>query len=289
MADTSDVEACLVSAIAAAVYPNGTGAASALLNAAPCKVFRGWPVDANLRDDLAAGIASVSVYPRNGVERNRTAYPREPVKASAATKTITVAVSGARITIGGTVSTPQTILILANHVAVHYAVQPADTLTSVATGVATALAGPFPGTTNVGAVVTVAGQPGELTVRVVTTTSQATEIRRVDKQYQISLWAPTPELRDSLAGVVDPALTRPIFLLLPDGGHGWVRYDSTLLFDTAEEEGLYRRDLFYAVEYAMLDLTTDYEVGAVVMNAAGGPDTGSATPNPPTPSVTTVG
>lgn len=282
MADESEVEASLVSAIAASIYPSGTGASSVLLGNAPCRVFRGWPIEKNLKDDLASGIANVSIYPRNGVERNKTSYPREPVTLTRAPKTLIATVSGQTITIGGSISTPLNVLILAPHVTVNYAVQPSDTLTTIATGLSAALAIPFPGTTNIGPVITVVGFPGVLMARVAASGVQATEIRRIDKGFQVSLWAANPEVRDSLAKVVDPALTRPTFFTLPDGSDAWVKYDSTLMFDTPQEEGLYRRDLFYNVEFAMMDLSTDPEIGAGVVGATGGASPYPGVPDPQT-------
>ena len=60
MADISDVENALVAAISAALYPNGAGGASAA--GLPCRIYRGWPNGRALDDDLAGGVASVTIF-----------------------------------------------------------------------------------------------------------------------------------------------------------------------------------------------------------------------------------
>lgn len=295
MADESDVEAALVGIIASAIYPNGIGAASALLNAAPCRVFRGWPVEQNLKSDLAQGIANVSVYARNGVEVNRTVYSRDAQEVSRTSPTLTATVSDNTITIGGAVSTPQNVHIKAGvGASVAYAVQPADTTTTIATGLAIALAAKFPGTTNVGPVITipVSAHAGLLTTRVTTAGQVARELKRQDKSFQIALWSPTPELRDSLAKVVDPALAEPVFVNFADGSCGWIRYEYTIIMDTPQEEGLYQRDLFYRVEYPTLKLEAATEIGAIALGITGAQVDPSFSPNnpaaPPPPANSTI-
>ncbi|MEJ0047582.1 MAG: hypothetical protein WDN04_16740 [Rhodospirillales bacterium] len=60
MADVADVEAALIAAVLAALYPNGAGAPSA--TGSPARVFRGWPTTSLLTQDRAAGAVDISVF-----------------------------------------------------------------------------------------------------------------------------------------------------------------------------------------------------------------------------------
>lgn len=64
MVDITEAADALVIAIAAGVYPSGTAAPSVI--AAPVIVYQGWPEPQTLKDDLAAGKAHISVFPRPG-------------------------------------------------------------------------------------------------------------------------------------------------------------------------------------------------------------------------------
>lgn len=287
MADESDVEAALVLVAAGALYPNGTGQASALLNATPVRCYRGWPVEQNLKKDCALGVANVSVFARNGVERNVTRYPRDDQELSRGAKTLTATVNDQSITLGGTVTTPQNVVVQTHRASVAYAVQANDTLTTIATALATLLAALFPGTTNTGPVVTIpaSAHAGIVTARVGVQGVVGREVKRQDKSFQISLWAPTPEVRDSLAKTVDPALAALTFVALADGTKGWIRYEFTIVMDTPSEEGMYRRDLFYTVEYPTMTTEIVTEITGISVGFTGGQSDPSAPSNPQAPTV----
>jgi hypothetical protein len=288
MADESEVESALVGVIASAIYPDGTIAPSALLNSATCRVYRGWPVEANLKSDLSRGIANVSVFARNGVELIATRYPPERKEVSRQSITLTATVDGNTITIGGGVQLPQTIMVKVGiEISIAYAVQLGDTTTSIATGIATLLSVQVPGTSSLGPVVTVpdADHAGLISARVITRGQVAREVKRTDKSFQISLWSPNPQLRDSLAKTIDPVLGDLRTLNLPDGSVGWNRYEYTIVMDTPSEEGLYRRDLFYRVEFPTLVVENAYEIGSVQINLTGTQEDPLQPPAPTTPVV----
>ena len=153
MADLHDVENALVTIIAAALYPNGTGQASAIT--APCKVMPGWPPPQTLDNDLLAGTVSVSVFAIAAASKLTSRYPTEWMPLTTVAATITAAVAGNVVTLGGTVSRPQNVTLIVNGKPYSYAVQAGDTLTSIATGVAT-LVNADVACTSSGAVITAA-------------------------------------------------------------------------------------------------------------------------------------
>jgi hypothetical protein len=309
MADVSDVEAVLTSVLTQQIYPSGTSEPS-IVNT-PCKIYRGWPIPANLDSDLAAGIINVSVFPQ-ALETNVTKYQRKWLELPVAEPTLTVEVFANTITILGVPSSPLNVAAIVNGTAYVYAVQPSDTLTSIATGLAALINVDIEATSSQN-VVTVEGgnlvpvpamhlaESGPLsrrfggallgsmagywpfkamnmaisgvfgkrfggailpsmaaywptpsvgiTARVGVVGSVIRELKRQKRGFQITFWCPSPALRDEIVAPCDAFLAGTDYLSLPDGTLGRLRYERTAVSDKVENERLYRRDLFYSVEY----------------------------------------
>ncbi len=250
MADLSDVQNVLVGQIAATLYPNGTSQASAV--SAACRVGPGWPTAATLDPDLANGVVNISVYPAN-IERDTTRYLREWQKVGETPPTVTLAVSGNTVTVGGSLPTPAIVqnvaVMIGSQGGFSYAVQASDTLTSIASALATLIAQQFPGTTSNGDVITV-NSTLPLTARVGGASTVGMELRRQLRVFRVVIWSPTPTLRDAVAGLLDPLFADTAFLTMPDGFAARLKYHSSSLVDMQEKANLYRRDLLYSVEYA---------------------------------------
>lgn len=267
MADISDVEQGLVDLISPLLYPNGTAQPSALPGAAPAIVHRGWPNANDLDADLAAGKSHVSIWPRGGTENNTTRYPVEYQEVSRGVPTITVTVLNNTITIGGTndQSVPQFITVqIGPKVVVSY--QPAfgETLTQIATAIAALITAQFAVTTAVGSVIAV-GSSAAIRAIVGVTGVEIAEIGRQVTMLQITLWCPTPALRDAIGKLIKSVLDDTKFLTMPDQSAAWVRYSSTLISDNAERSGLYRRDMIYNIEYATTKSDTATMVTTVTL------------------------
>jgi hypothetical protein len=71
---------------------------------------------------------------------------------------------------------------------------------------------------------------------------------------------------------VDVALAAITFLSLPDGTGGRLLYERSRVSDRVEREGLYRRDLFYSVEYGTTETQAAAEVVSEIFNITGGLD-----------------
>jgi hypothetical protein len=263
MADVSDVSNLLVSLATGAAYPNGT--ASPSICVAPVKLYAGWPVANVLDADLKAGKVHVSVYPLPTERKTSRQIGRPWVTTIPGTPTLTATVYLNQVTFGGTVSIPQNLYLLVNGKGYMYAVQPADTLASIATAFATLLQGDFPAASSTGPVLTV---PGAYSViaRVGAIGAAMRELKRQEKQFQITIWAPTPVLRDAAAGPVDVALGVSSDLAFTDGSHGILLYSHTIQSDQNQKAGLYRRDLIYTVDYATTQTASAPQVIAPVLN-----------------------
>lgn len=260
MADLSDVETALVRAIVAAVYPTGTSQPSR--TGVPTKVYRGWPNAAKLDEDIEAGRLNVSVFPRSGMSRNTTRYQQEWRGCLPPPPTVTATPSGNTVIIGGTTGTAQTAGIMLFGTAYIHPVSPTDTPATIAS----ALAALIPGASASGSTVTVPASP-DLRARCGGFGTATLETRRQEQGFQVTVWCPTQALRDSASSLVDTALSRIRFLTFPDGTHGRLQYETTVVSDEATKGAIWRRDLMYSVEYG----TTIQELAAAML--FGGIDT----------------
>ncbi len=244
MADLADVEQAIVSLIEQAVYPQGTGLPSVANT--NCLIYRGWPISQNLDKDLAAGNINISVYPQD-VEQKTTRYPQDYQTLTIPTPALKLTVLGNTITVGGTPGSPLNLAVKVNGTGYLYAVQPGDTATSIATALAALTGG-----SNTGPVITIAGAYA-ITTAVGVVATAIREIKRQKRNFMISFWCPTPQARDAVVPPVDVALSKLNFIALPDGSTGRIVYVKTCVVDRAEKQGLFRRDLWYSVEYPTTD------------------------------------
>lgn len=238
MADISDIQDSIATRIAAALYPNGTEAPSAI--GAAAIVYPGWPQPAQLDKDIAAGRVNVSIWARgDGANTTRYQSTWQETGAPMATLTLT-ATSENTVTIGGTVAVHQVVAINGQP----YAVQDDDTLA----GIAAALAALLPGATSDGAELSCPTGIRHAAIAANGTVSR--EVRRQTDTIQLSIWAPTPALRAATGRVLDNALADARFLTMPDGSSARVNYMNTRNSDESANALIYRRDVLYRVEYA---------------------------------------
>lgn len=266
MADLSDVLAALVAASTAAVYPGGIGQAS--VSGTQIKVFPGWPVQQQLDADMGAGICHVSIYPRDE-ESPTTRYLNDGESVvSISTAKMAAAVAGQTVTLSGVIpaaNDPHVVVLMVNGKPYAYQVLVADTLATTATALAALVAVDVAGTVAAGAVIT-APAPARITAaRVVTSGVYAKELRRQRRLFQVTVWAPTPTLRDQVSGPLDVALADVRFLALPDQ-KARLLYKGSPMSDGNEKARIYRRDLLYTVEYGTSKLTTVMTVGVDQVN-----------------------
>jgi hypothetical protein len=279
MADIIDACNALVSLVRSTVYPSGTGNAPIAGN--KVHVFPGWPVAGNLDADIAAGNVNISVFP-NGVVKNTTRFAQgswQTVTAPVTSLTTTLAANNNQMTIGGTVSTPQNIGIVAaggtpaTALGFAYAVQANDTLTTIATALAALVAAKFPGVTSSGPVITAPAGIRFMNAAVGGVASAVNEVRRQKRQVVITIWAPSQPTRDTIAPVIDIALAQLPWITLLDGSGCRLIYEGERVIDTAEKATLYRRDLIYWVEYPTLATASIPQIVVMTETIGGGVDT----------------
>ena len=246
MADQSDVEAALVGAVGAALYPEGIAAPSIVGRV--CRIYRGWPVPAALAADLASGHVNVSVFPEAAHQVATTRWPDDWAIPVVRTASLTTDVVDGVVTFGGAAAAGQLVGLLVDNLAVVHRTEAGDTPESVA-----AVLGAYVRTRRMasvsGATVAVPGATSVL-ARVVADQGAVRETRRQRQGFRISCWCADPATRDVAASRIDAALSSRRFIGLPDGMSGRMRFVSSAVLDQTQNAALYRRDLVYSVEYA---------------------------------------
>lgn len=245
MADISDVEQALVACVSGALYPDGVDAGSS--TGSMCRVFRGWPVSAQLAADLSRGTANVSVFPLPG-GRTTTRWPDED-GASQTAPALQVAVAGNSATFSGTVSAGQLAGVLVSGRSYVYRTQGGDTLGTMLAGLRDVLQADQ--TVLIRGATIMLPDVAEIVARTGSDTTVLREVRRQEKRVRVSIWSGSPEQRDTVSAAVDVALAATDFLVLADGTVARLRADGGTVLDNQEEAaGLYRRDLVIVAEYA---------------------------------------
>ena len=270
MADLSAVENGLVAVLAAAVYPAAylAGSYAASKSGTTVKLYRGWPESANLNADLKLGRAHVSVFPDPGMTRVTTRYPLEWFVPAAAVPTLTASADGAEVTFGGAGGVGQVAGVAFGPGPVQNAyafrLSAADTPSSVAAGLAALISGASAS----GAILTLPTDIGTRAAVAMDTTAMR-ETRRQEQGIRVSIWAPTPAVRDALSAAADLALANMLdaygnpteFMPLSDGTRARVQYRGVFVNDKPSIDIVWRRDMRYSVEYA----TTAVEVQPLML------------------------
>jgi len=268
MADLSQVADAIVQLAAAVLYPSGIGSPS--VAGVGVRIYQGWPNPEQLDADLRAAtpVCHVSVYPRPE-ERNTTRYPTAWQPATLNTATLTLAIAGQAVTVGGTIpasNNPHVLTVVANGKPYPYAMLAGDTLASIAAALAALIVVDIPGTVAAGPVVTLPNSARLLAARVGVTGTAIREVRRQERGFQVSVWADTPTHRDAIASALDASFALQTFLAMPDGTGARMVYKMSRQSDTLQKDRLYQRDLFYTIEYATTQSETETQIVQTQLN-----------------------
>jgi len=250
MATLREVQNAIKELIVTAVYPNGVTNPS--ITGTLVKVRVGWPLSVKLDEDVLAGNSQIRIFPIGMADKNTTRFPKIEKTVQIYTPTLTTSVVSNQIMIGGTVTLPQAILIDLNGNLYGYLVLLSDTVNTIAA----ALAALIPGATALANVITVTGSILKLTASVVVDGEVATEIKRQRKIFYVTIYAPTPDQRDTLGDAVDVMLGNVYRINFPDTTQAVMIFKATNEVDAFEKNIIYQRDLVYTVEYPTMKYGT---------------------------------
>ncbi len=250
MATLSDLRSAIAQAVGAALYPagvpEGTNPASPVAGC-PIRIFQGRPEREALDADLAAGIVNVSVFILAG-GYNTSRYPVVDIVLSIPPTTLSWSVVGTTAALAGSVSSPQNVGLVVDGTAFIYAVQPDDTLASIAAAVA-ALVDVVQPASAAGPAITVPDSRS-ISGRVGAVGTTLREVGREMVTVTVEISTPSDAIRSAVGAAVEPALRDLRRVTLPDQSIAVVWYEHTADADGQEKADLYRRTIHIGAEYA---------------------------------------
>ncbi len=246
MSELSQVLSTVTNYVTTAIYPNGTSQPS--VAGVQVTIESGWPIQSQLDQDLKSGYAHVSVYPTNQ-ERVVTKFGRQfyqnTLTVPTIVATVTYVAGTPTVTLTGTVTLPEVVMIVGDKVPYAHVVLMSDTLTTIAT----ALAALIPGASSVGAVISM--PENFAAIAFVSSAVTATqELSRQERAFMITVYAPNDTIRSSLAGAIDITMKQNYRMPMPDGVYAQVFYSHNDDFDNFEKSLIYKRVLYYIIQYA---------------------------------------
>jgi hypothetical protein len=275
MADFSDVMDTLVLLIQSALYPSGVDAGSPLgIN---FRIYRGNPTADVLDTDLQAGfetqngrlvlvdptarICHVMVNAWSGGARVARPYVFQRAQVvTPGIPTLTVAVAGHTVTLGGAIAAGQGASVAVNGFAFGATAAASDTLTTLATELAAAISAGVPATA-AGAVVTI---PSSVTLKanVFATSKIATELARESQALVIRICTAGRDLRDAVGKAIRTYLAGQVRFTLPDGFTAYMLSCQPISVDDDKpsKELNFERFLYFSVQFP----TTDQDTAATL-------------------------
>jgi len=260
MCDINDVENALAILVQIAVYPNGISQPS--INNSAIRIYPGWPIPSSLDNDLTNQVTNVSIFPSN-LSRSTTRFGIEWQTVSINSPTITLTISGDKkqISVGGTISTPQTCMIIVNNRGYNYAVQSTDTLNTIAANFSKRI----PNTYCIGNVIYFL-VPAALIARVSVSGVSAQEVGREERIMILTVWASSPLIRSQIGQAIASYFSDTFRIGMPDGFVAQLKFRGELEEDILEKVKCYRRDLHFLVEYSITNSETDFTITDNIIN-----------------------
>lgn len=211
------------------------------------RCYRGWPLDAQLTNDLKAGVSNISIFSAPALARDTTRFLRMMTEqtASQAPITMTATMTGNLVTFAGTASISEVIGIADINHGYAYRLHANDTPTTVAA----VFAAHIPNATSAGATLTI-NTGNVVSVAYSADITTLTEVHRQLQIVRISVWTPTTELRDQICSILDPAIMWYDRMVFAENSiSGPICNAGTHVDDVVGLEFMWRRDLLYNIEY----------------------------------------
>jgi hypothetical protein len=258
MASVDDVTHYLAKRVADVLYPGGP-----LL---PCivntsvRIYPGWPVSGALQTDTEAGGAHVSVWPLQSERKVNCALGRPYQTLAKGKPTLQLRVTDSAITVSGVASSLTNVQIHLSGKKFIFHFQTGTTAEQVVRILQLNLPHAF---TLMGRVIIPV--VNHLSITVTTAGTAVRELRRQIKDFQITVWAPTSQLRNTIGTAIDAALSERCPIDLGDGVPAQMFYARQFDSDAAENWHVYRRDLVFSVNYATTQTISAPEVTEIAV------------------------
>lgn len=266
MASTDDVARYLARRVADVVYPGGSQLPGIVNNSV--KIYPGWPVPGTLQQDIEKGGVHVSVWPLPAERKISTALGRPYLTLAKGKPTLQFTVNGTTIGVAGVASALTNVQIALNGKTYTFHFRAGTTAEKALYVLSVRLPGSFTiGSSLCIMLVT------QLSLSVTTAGKAVRELRRQIKDFQITVWAPAPGLRDRIGSAIDAALSEQCHIDLDDGAPAQLLYTRQFDSDRSENWHVYRRDLIFSVNFATTQTISAPEVTEIAVTLNGHPVT----------------
>ncbi|WP_313188882.1 hypothetical protein [Pantoea sp.] len=262
MASVDDVSHFLARRVADVVYPGGIQLPG-IVNAA-VKIYPGWPVSGDLQQDIGKGGVHISVWPLPAERKIGSALGRPCRVIAKGRPSLQITVNGSLIGVYGVASAFTNVRVSLDEKEFSFQFRAGTTAAQVVHLLTVLLPLSF----IVGSKVCVL-MVKHIKALVTTAGTAVRELRRQIKDFQITVWAPTPVLRNRIGSAIDVALSEQCHIDLDDGAPAQLLYARQFDSDRSENWHVYRRDLIFSVNYAITQTLTAPEVTRTVVTLNG--------------------
>lgn len=235
MASVDDVARFLARRVADVVYPGGSQLPG-IVNSA-MKIYPGWPVPGDLQQDIDNGSVHISVWPLPAERKINTALGQLCRVIEKGHSTLQFTVNGSSISVAGMASALTNVQVSLNGKAFTFHFQKGTTAEQAISELCAALPRSF---TVLSSVCILMAE--RLSVSVTTAGTAVKELRRQIKDFQITVWAPAPGLRERIGSAIDTVLSEQCHIDLNDGAPAQLFYARQFDSDRSENWHVYRRD-----------------------------------------------
>lgn len=216
-----------------------------------------------LKSDVDAGLAQrkifVAVFAVNGMTRNTTRIRREWVDSVIDDATLTAVVDEDTVTIGGTVTVGQAVMIIVRGTGYSYAALTGDTLDDIATQ----LADIIPNAVAVGTVITIP-DVFDIIARISVRGTSRRVLESQESVFRVRIYAPDypsralvgKQIALAFATLADTQGGTDYYLPMPDLISASIKPSRVMEINANEMDNAFVRDYLYLVEYHTVEVKT---------------------------------
>ena len=259
MADLGDVTALIASMANTACYPNGVTSPTVTGGTKDIKVNEGWPVPEVLDPMIAAGQTAVSIFPMRLSAPAVFQVLDEVYTITPAVHGMSDTLSGGQVTVSGTPGVTEYLTIVADGLYSYSRV--GASVSAILAAIAADAAANYAGVAVSGNSITFPTSRLIVHIGAAATLGKATHRQR--QAVMITVWAPTPAIRNTVAAAIDVAMKAVNRLTFPDTSQGVISAAYSEQRDERQVASIYRRDLVFNVDYATLQQFQGWEVTSV--------------------------
>jgi len=246
MSNLSDIEDTLVNVVTGILYPNGIDNPSIVPSVNNIRIYAGWPVPPAFEADFQLNNSHVTIFPQ-GAARNTTRFREDWQTIQTNSPTIVLTLSDNVITITGTVSVPQGVMIIVNGIGYAYLLQESDTLESIAENTAALIPSAFSESNTI-----TIPDAYSIIPRVTFYGMASKEIKRQEIIFSVITWSNSRNNRTLISDALESSLGELRRFLVPtDNYYAMICYAGIKDHEEFQKTySIYRRDLMFKIEYA---------------------------------------